>query len=159
MGARMCSMVEMKKRYVVNLTAAEREALTQLVARERVSGLKRMRASILLKADDGMTDAEIADDLEVALVTVERVRKRCVERGIDACLDRKPQDNPSRPRKLDGASEAHLVRLACSEPPTGRARWTLSLLAGKLVELRIFDSVSKSTVQRGLKKTSSSRGR
>lgn len=159
MGARMCSMVEMKKRYVVNLTAAEREALTQLVARERVSGLKRMRASILLKAADGMTDAEIADDLEVALVTVERVRKRCVERGIDACLDRKPQDNPSRPRKLDGASEAHLVRLACSEPPTGRARWTLSLLAGKLVELRIFDSVSKSTVQRGLKKTSSSRGR
>ena len=81
-----------------------------------------------------MTDAEIADDLEVALVTVERVRKRCVERGIEACLDRKPQDNPSRPRKLDGASEAHLVLLACSDPPTGRASWTLSPLAGKLVE-------------------------
>ena len=152
-------MVGMKKRYVVNLSAAEREALTQLVARERVSGLKRMRATILLKADDGMTDAEIANDLEVALVTVERVRKRCVERGIDACLDRKSQDNPSRPRKLDGASEAHLVRLACSDPPTGRARWTLSLLAGRLVELKIFDSVSKSTVQRGLKKTSSNPGR
>lgn len=149
----------MKKRYIVNLTAAEREVLSQLVARERVSGLKRMRANILLKADDGMTDAEIADDLDVALVTVERVRKRCVERGIEACLDRKPQDNPSRPRKLDGVSEAHLVRLACSDPPTGRARWTLSLLAGRLVELKIFDSVSKSTVQRGLKKTSSSRGR
>ncbi len=149
----------MRKRYIVNLTAAEREALSQLVARERVSGLKRMRASILLKADDGMTDTEIADDLDVALVTVERVRKRCVERGIEACLDRKQQDNPSRPRKLDGASEAQLVRLACSEPPTGRARWTLSLLAGRLVELKIFDSVSKSTVQRGLKKTSSSRGR
>lgn len=152
-------MVGMKKRYVVNLTAAEREVLSQLVARERVSGLKRMRANILLKADDGMTDAEIADDLDVALVTVERVRRRCVERGIEACLDRKPQDNPSRPRKLDGAAEAHLVRLACSDPPTGRARWTLSLLAGRLVELKIFDSVSKSTVQRGLKKTSSSRGR
>jgi transposase len=159
MGDRICSMVGMKKRYIVNLTPAEREALTQLVGRERVSGLKRMRASILLKADDGMTDAEIADELEIGLVTVERVRKRCIERGLESCLDRKPQDNPSRPRKLDGASEAHLVRLACSDPPTGRGRWTLSLLAGKLVELKIFDSVSKSTVQRGLKKTSSSRGR
>jgi transposase len=143
----------------VNLTAAEREALTQLVSRERVSGLKRMRASILLKADDGLTDVEIADDLEVGLVTVERVRKRCVERGLEACLERKSQDNPSRPRKLDGAAEAQLVRLACSEPPRGRPRWTLSLLAGRLVELKIFDSVSKSTVQRGLKKTRSSPGK
>ena len=159
MGARICSMVGMKKRYIINLTPAEREALQQLVGRERVSGLKRMRASILLKADEGMTDAEIADELEVGLVTVERVRKRCIERGIEGCLDRKPQDNPSRPRKLDGASEAQLVRLACSDPPTGRGRWTLSLLAGKLVELKVFDSVSKSTVQRGLKKTNSSRGR
>jgi transposase len=159
MGGRMCSMGGMQKRYIVNLTAAEREALTQLVSRERVSGLKRMRASILLKADDGLTDAEIADDLEVGLVTVERVRKRCVERGLEACLERKPQDNPSRPRKLDGAAEAQLVRLACSEPPTGRPRWTLSLLAGRLVELKIFDSVSKSTVQRGLKKTRSSHGK
>jgi transposase len=152
-------MSGMPKRYIVNLTAAEREVLTQLVNRERVAGLKRMRASILLKADDGLTDAEIADDLEVGLVTVERVRKRCVERGLEACLERKPQDNPSRPRKLDGAAEAQLVRIACSEPPTGRSRWTLSLLAGRLVELRIFDSVSKSTVQRGLKKTRSSHGR
>lgn len=159
MGAGMCSMVGMQKRYVVNLTAAEREALKQLVGRERVSGLKRMRASILLKADDGLTDAEIADDLEIGVVTVERVRKRCIERGIEGCLERKPQDNPSRPRKLDGAAEAQLVRLACSDPPTGNARWTLSLLAGKLVELKVFDSVSKSTVQRGLKKTSSSRGK
>jgi transposase len=159
MGVTICSMVGMKKRYIVNLTPAEREALRQLVGRERVSGLKRMRATILLKADEGMTDAEIADELEIGLVTVERVRKRCIERGIEGCLDRKPQDSPSRPRKLDGASEAQLVRLACSEPPTGRARWTLSLLAGKLVELKLFDSLSKSTVQRGLKKTSSSRGR
>ena len=149
----------MKKRYVVNLTTEEREGLRQIVGRERVSGLKRTRANILLKADDGLTDEEIADELEVGLVTVERVRKRCCERGIEACLDRKVQENPSRPRKLDGAAEAQLVRLACSEPPTGRARWTLSLLAGKLVELKVFDSVSKSTVQRGLKKTSSNRGR
>jgi transposase len=149
----------MMKRWVVNLTAEEREGLRQIVGRERVSGLKRMRANILLKADTGLTDEEIADELDVGLKTVERIRRRCCERGIAACLERKPQENPSRPRKLDGASEAHLVRLACSEPPSGRARWTLSLLADKLVELRIFDSVSKSTVQRGLKKTRSNRGR
>jgi transposase len=149
----------MQKRYVVNLTAVEREGLRQIAGRERVSGLKRMRARILLKADDGFTDQEIADELEVGLVTVERVRRRCCERGIEACLDRKPQENPSRPRKLDGAAEAQLVRLACSEPPEGRGRWTLSLLANGLVELKVFDSVSKSTVQRGLKKTNSSRGR
>ena len=149
----------MKKLYVVNLTAEEREGLKQLVGRERVSGLKRLRAGILLKADEGLADQEIADELEVGLVTVERVRKRCCERGIEATLDRRAQENPSRPRKLDGASEAQLVRLACSEPPAGRAGWTLSLLAGKLVELKVFDSVSKSTVQRGLKKTSSSPGR
>jgi transposase len=149
----------MKKIYVVNLTVEEREGLKQIVSRARVSGLKRMRASILLKADEGLTDQEIADELEVGLVTVERIRKRCCERGIAESLDRKLQENPSRPRKLDGAAEAHLVRLACSEAPAGRARWTLGLLADKLVELRVFDSVSKSTVQRGLKKTRSSHGR
>src|SRR3979490_2402724 len=114
----------MEKRWIVNLTAGEHSALEQLVRRERVSGLKRQRASILLKADDDLTDQEIADELEVGLVTVERVRKRCIERGVEACLERKPQENPSRPRKLDGASEAQLVRLACSSPPKGRSRWT-----------------------------------
>jgi len=148
----------MKKRYIVNLTVAERETLTHLVRRERVSGLKRMRASILLRADDDQTDQEIADDLEVGLVTVERVRKRCIERGVEACLERKAQDNPSRPRKLDGVAEAKLVQVACSPPPSGRARWTLSLLADQLVELEVFDSVSISTIQRGLKKMSSSLG-
>jgi transposase len=148
----------MKKRWIVNLTAEEHEALEQLVRRERVSGLKRQRASILLKADEGLTDQEIADDLEVGLVTVERVRKRCCERGVQACLERKPQENPSRPRKLDGASEAQLVRIACSPPPTGRARWTVSLLADQLVELKVFDKVSASTVQRGLKKMRSNLG-
>ena len=138
----------------MNLTVEERAALTQIVKRERVSGLKRLRASILLKADEGLTDQEIADDLEAGLVTVERVRKR----GLEASLQRKPQDNPSRPRKLDGASEARLVQIACSEPPKGRARWTISLLAERLVELKVFDSVSPSTVQRGLKKTRPSPG-
>lgn len=148
----------MRKRYVVNLTVEERAALTQLVKRDRVSGLKRLRASILLKADEGLTDREIADDLDAGLVTVERVRKRCCERGIEGTLERKAQDNPSRPRKLDGASEAQLVQIACSAPPKGRARWTIALLADRLVELKVFESVSASTVQRALKKTRRSRG-
>ncbi len=148
----------MKKRYVVNLTPAEREALRQIVGRERVSGLKRMRANILLKADEGLTDQEIADELEVGLVTVERLRKRCCERGLEASLDRKAQEVPSRPRKFDGRAEARLVHIACSDPPTGRSRWTIGLLADRLVELRVFDNVSKSAVQRVLKKTRSSRG-
>src|ERR1035441_8693301 len=125
----------MRKRYLVNLTVDEHAALTQLVQRERVSGLKRLRASILLKADEGLTDQEIADDLEAGVATVERVRKRCCERGLEAALERKRQDSPSRPRKLDGASEARLVQIACSAPPAGRARWTISLLAARLVEL------------------------
>jgi transposase len=147
------------KRYVVNLTEDERASLEELTRVARVSVLKRQRALILLKADEGLTDCEIADELEVGLVTVERVRKRCVERGIAATLDRKPQETPSRPRKFDGASEAKLTQLACSEPPAGQARWTIGLLADKLVELKVFESVSKSSVQRSLKKASSSLGR
>ena len=146
------------KKFIVNLTKDERAALTELVQRERVSALKRQRALILLKTDEGLTDEEITDELEVGLRTVERVRQRCCERGVVGCLDRKQQENPSRPRKLHGAAEAQLVRLACSEPPEGRSRWTLTLLADQLVELKVFDSVSKSTIQRGLKKTSSSLG-
>jgi transposase len=147
------------KRYVVNLTEDERASLEELTRRARVSGLKRQRALILLKADDGLTDREIADELEVGLVTVERVRKRCIERGIAATLDRKPQETPSRPRKFDGASEAKLTQIACSEPPAGQARWTIGLLADKLIELKVFESVSKSSVQRSLKKANSSLGR
>ncbi len=148
----------MEKRYIVNLTRAEREGLEQLVKRARTSGVRRQRASILLRADDGLPDEEIAEELGVGAKTVARVRRRCVERGLEASLERKPQDNPSRPRKLDGAAEARLTQIACSEAPAGRARWTLSLLADKMVELKVFESVSKSTIQRGLKKTNSSPG-
>jgi transposase len=148
----------MQKRYIVNLTEDERAALEDLVKRQRVAALKRQRAMILLKADDDLTDVEIAEELEVGRATVERVRRRCVERGIECTLDRKPQETPSRPRKFDGESEARLVQIACSEPPTGRAQWTLSLLSDRLVELKVFESVSKSAVQRVLKKTKSSPG-
>ncbi|MBK8251082.1 MAG: helix-turn-helix domain-containing protein [Polyangiaceae bacterium] len=157
-GGGLCSILGMKKRYVVNLTAVERDGLSEIVSKRRVSSWKQTRARILLKADEGLTDAEIAEDVGVGLVTVERVRKRCCELGIQACLERKAQDLPSRPRKLDGTAEAHLVLLACSEPPMGRVRWTLGLLADRLVELNIFDNVSKSTIQRALKKMNSSPG-
>jgi transposase len=148
----------MQKRYVVNLTREEREGLELLVGRQRVSGLKRLRAIILLKADDDLTDAEIAEDVGVAVETVGRVRRRCAERGLEASLERKPQANPSRPRKFDGKAEARLVQLACSEAPEGRSGWTLSLLADKLVELKIFESVSRSAICRVLKKTRPSPG-
>jgi transposase len=146
------------KRYVVNLTADERASLRDLLKRKRLSAVKRQRAMILLKADEGLTDEEIAEDLEVGRATVERVRQRCVERGIEGAVERKTQENPSRPQKFDGAAEAKLIQIACSSPPEGRSRWTLSLLSDRLVELKVFDSVSKSAVQRVLKKTSSSPG-
>jgi transposase len=148
----------MEKRYIVNLTRAEREGLEQLVMRERVSGLKRLRASILLKADDELTDVEVAEELDVDVRTVARVRQRCVERGVAESMDRKPQVNPSRPRKFDGEAEARLVQLACSQAPDGRSGWTLALLADKLVELKVFESVSRSAICRVLKKTRPSPG-
>jgi transposase len=148
----------MKKRYIVNLTPEERASLEDIAKRQRVSALKRQRALILLRADDDLTDVEIAEELEVGRATVERVRQRCVERGIAAALERKAQQNPSRPRKFDGVSEAKLVQIACCAPPEGRTRWTLSLLGERLIELKVFETVSKSSVQRTLKKTSSSPG-
>jgi hypothetical protein len=152
----------MAKRYLVTLTPEERQRLTDLVSAGKRSALTITRARILLKADqaDGgqaWDDARIAEALDCGLRTVERVRQRFVERGLDLALGRKPQDRPSRERKFDGAAEARLIALACSPPPHGRARWTLKLLADKLVELRVFEAVDDETVRRVLKKTSCSR--
>jgi transposase len=124
-----------------------------------VSKLKALRAQILLKADEGMTDTEVADEVGVGTATVERIRKRAVLEGIEAALDRRKQDGISRQPKLDGRGEAHLVKLACSDPPDGFSRWTLTLLADRLIELKVVDSVSKTTIHRRLKKTTSNRGR
>src|SRR5215218_5223020 len=142
-----------KKKYLVTLTAQERDHLTALVSAGKRSALTPTRARILLKADqaDGgpaWDDASIAEALDCGRRTVERVRQRFVERGVAEALGRKPQDRPSRERKFDGAAEARLIALACSEPPEGRARWTLKLLADKLVELEVFDAVSDETVRR-----------
>jgi transposase len=120
-----------------------------------------MHARILLKADEGpggpaWNDDQIVEALKVSPSTVKRVRTRCVEEGPDAALRPRPSPTP-RLRKLDGAQEAHLIAVACSPPPQGRKRWTLRLLADKLVALDIVDAVSYETVRRTLK-TSSSRG-
>ncbi len=111
------------KKYVVTLTDEEREHLSRMVSRGKTSALTLTRARVLLQADQpdarpALTDVEIADALEVGVRTVERVRQRFVERGLEAALYRKPQDEPSRPRKLDGRAEARLIALACSAPPS-----------------------------------------
>jgi len=151
-----------QKKYLVTLTDEERQHLGKLVSAGKRSARALTRARALLKADQApggpaWEDAAIADALGCGHRTVERVRQRFVERGLDAALSHKPQDRPSRPRALDGAAEARLIALACSTPPRGRARWTLKLLADKLVELEVVESVSDETVRRALKKTSSSR--
>jgi len=121
-----------------------------------------MHARILLKTDEGvdgprLTDDEIAEAVEVNRSTVERVRIRCVEGGVAVALRPRPS-RQVHPRKLDGVQEAHLVALACSPAPKGRARWSLRLLADKLVELEVVDDVSYETVRQTLKKTNSSHG-
>jgi transposase len=151
------------KKYLVTLTPEERQQLSRLTSSGKAAALVLTRARILLKADQASggpawEDATIAAALDCGHRTVERVRQRFVEDGLDAALQRKQQDRPSRPRKLDGRAEARLIALACSQPPDGRKAWTLQLLADRLVELRVVDSVCDETVRRVLKKTRSSRG-
>jgi transposase len=148
----------MAKVYRVTLTAGERAELEALVRKGTGAALRLTRARILLKADQGddgpaWPDPAVADALDVAVNTVANTRQRFVEGGLARALNRKAQDRPSRVRVLDGRAEAHLVALACSDPPAGRAHWTLTLLAGRLVELRVVEAVSPSTVRRVLKKT------
>jgi transposase len=153
-----------QKKYLVTLTPEERDHLAQLLSAGKAAALVLTRARILLKADQAAggpawDDARIAEALDCGHRTVERVRQRFVEQGVEAALQRKKQDRPSRPRKLDGAAEARLIALACSQPPEGRAGWTMRLLADRLVELEVVDAVSDETVRRAMKKTPSSRGR
>ena len=149
----------MTKKYLVTLTPDERDGLERMVNTGRRAARTLTRARIVLKADqaDGgpaWDDARIADALGCGVRTVERVRERFVEGGVDAALSRRPQCRPSRLRALDGAAEAHLVALACSAAPAGRACWTMQLLADRLVELRVVPAVSAETVRRAMKKTS-----
>jgi len=150
------------KKYLVTLTHEERQHLRKLASAGKRSARTLTRARILLQADQAASgpaweDARIAEALGCGLRTVERVRQRFVEQGLDAALTHQPQERPSRERRLDGAAEARLIALACSAPPRGRARWTLKPLADKLVELEVVESVSDETVRRVLKKTSCGR--
>ena len=125
------------KKYRIELTTEEQQELKALVSKGRAAAYKQTHARILLLSDEarkdgGLTDEEVARSLEIASATVERIRRRCVEEGIEAALGRKEQQQ-RRPKKLDGAAEAHLIALACGEPPEGRARWTLRLLADRRV--------------------------
>ena len=145
------------KRYRVRLSAVEQQELKGLVSRGRAAAFKQTHARILLLSDEGqecgaMKDEEIARALRVGNATVGRVRRRCVEEGVEAALGRRQQVN-RRPKKLDGQGEAHLMALTCSQPPEGRAGWTLQLLADRLVQWEIVDSISTETVRRTLEKT------
>jgi transposase len=146
----------MKKRQVF-LTAEQRQGLHERIAAGKASAQQLSHARILLKADaseggPAWTDEKIAEAVEVSIATVERVRQRFVRQGLDAALDRKKQHRPSRERKLDGVAEAHLLALVVSEPPNGRACWTMQLLADKLMELQIVDSICDESVRRALKR-------
>ena len=150
------------KLYRVKLDDEERSTLEQLLTSGKAAARTLTHARILLKADEGgagsrWTDDDIAEALEVNRTTVERVRQRCVEEGLEAALRPRPS-RQLRLRKLDGVQEAHLVALACSKAPNGRGRWSMRLLADKLVELEVVDAISYETVRRTLKKTISSRG-
>jgi hypothetical protein len=148
----------MMKKYIVSLSRDERKTLTKLITSGRGPARVFTRAHILLKSDQGANgpgwpDDRISEALEVTVQTVERIRKQFVEEGFDAVLDRRPYTQKVSRKKIDGMVEAHLIALACSEPPTGRARWSLRLLADKVVKLGYVDSLSHEAVRQALKKT------
>lgn len=150
------------KKYVVKLDAGERERLNTMIRSGKHPAQRLMKARILLKADasdggEGWSDSQIFKALDTSPATIARTRQQLVEEGFEAVLTRKHSPTSARPRVFDGAAEAKLIALACSEPPTGRVRWTLRMLEDKVVELNIVERVSDNTIGRTLKKTSSSR--
>lgn len=144
-------------KFIVELTEEEQTRLRGLFRGGRAKVRELTRARILLKANERCTDAEITSALGVGMATVFRTRRRFVEEGLEQAL--RERQRPGARRKLDGKQEAHLIAVACSTPPEGRGRWTLRLLAGKVVELGFAESISHETVRKMLKKTTSSRGR
>ena len=144
------------KKYRIRLTTDEQQELNALVSRGRAAAYKQTHARILpmsdeSRSDGGMKDADITSALGVGQSTVERIRKRCVEEGVESALNRKKQLR-RRQKRLDGAGEARLIAMACGEPPEGRASWTLKLLADQLVECEIVETISTETVRQALKK-------
>lgn len=151
----------MQKKYIVELTAEERQQLRELVSKGKALARKIQHAQILLKADQsraaGWTDERIAEAYGVSVLTVGRIRQRLVEHGFEDALVRRQHKQAPR-CKIDGEAEAKMVAIACSPPPEGRRRWTIRLLAEKMIELKIVDSVGRETVRKTLKKTNLSLG-
>ena len=146
------------KKYIVELTSEERSALEGIVKAERMAAHKRRHARMLLKADQGplgpaWKDADIAAAFDCTIKSVERLRKRLLEHGLDMSMEHGNRGS-YRAKKLDGVAEAHLIATACSSAPEGRNRWTVRLLAKEMVSLGIVDSVGKSTIHSTLKKMS-----
>lgn len=145
----------MTVKYHVRLTEEERVQLKNLLKENKIARYKRERANILLGLDEngpGLSEQAVADVCGVSVRTIERVRKQCVEEGLESAINCQ-FSRQGRERKLDGEGEAHLIALSCSEPPEGQQRWTLKLLADRMVALDYVESISASTVGRALKKT------
>lgn len=149
----MSARIRSIKKYIVALTSEERLYLEDIIRKGRGAAGRLGKARILLKADEGWDDARIVDALETSRRTVERIRKRFVEEGLEAAISRKKRDKPPITPIFDGEKEARLIQLACSEPPEGHSRWSLRLLEDKVVELGIVDKASDSTIGRVFKKT------
>ena len=139
-----------RKKYLINLSNAEQNELLELTKKGTIKARKLKRAMILLKANEGLSDPQIMAAVNVSRPCVERLRKRFVEGGLEKALNEDPR--PGQKRKLDGRGEAHLIAIACSDSPQGHDHWTLRLLAGKLVELKVVENISYETVRRTLKK-------
>ena len=150
------------KKYIVKLSADERETLEGITSAKICDKEKRLRAYILMKADISggcsWSDDRIKEAYGCSVSKTERLRKRLVLEGFEAAVERKVRLNPARPRKIQGAEEAHLIALCCSEAPEGRSRWTLQLLADNMVKLEYFESISCNTIHQALKKMNLSLG-
>lgn len=153
----------MRKRYRFKLTLDERQSLETLTRKGKIAALKVTKARSLLLADEseagnGWSDSKIAEATGIKPATLARLRKRCYDEGPIKALGRKPQTRPSKRRRLDGEGEAQLIAIACSDAPEGHAKWTLQLLADRLVELEVVETISDETVRKTLKKTGLSLG-
>lgn len=146
----------MAEKFIVRLSPEERQQLEELASKGKTAAYRIKHANILLKADaDGprWCDQRIAEAFGCHVNTVANVRKRCVDQGLEQALERKKRDTPPREPILDGAAEARLIAIACSEAPEGSARWTMQMLADELVRLDVVSAISHETVRRTLKKT------
>jgi len=147
------------EKYIVELTSEERKKLSELVSKGKAAARKITHARVLLQANESengpaWTDSQISEAFGIHINTIHGIRRRFVEQGLQAALERKKQDTPSRKRIVDGEVEAHLIALRCGDPPNGKTQWNLHLLADKLVELEIVPSISHETVRQALKKMS-----